>query len=43
MLTSNRQCFCGYKVESTSVKADESQCNTDCPADGSKKCGGGNM
>ncbi|KAJ4165224.1 hypothetical protein LMH87_006865 [Akanthomyces muscarius] len=37
------QCFCGYKIESTSVKADESQCNADCPADPSKKCGGGNM
>ncbi|KAM0510863.1 hypothetical protein ACHAPE_010451 [Trichoderma viride] len=30
-------------IESTAVKADDSQCSTPCPADSSKTCGGGNM
>ncbi|KAL7905273.1 glycoside hydrolase [Trichoderma velutinum] len=37
------QCFCGHRIENTSVKADESQCTSPCPADPSKICGGGNM
>ncbi|PTB38007.1 uncharacterized protein TrAFT101_011886 [Trichoderma asperellum] len=37
------QCFCGHRIESTAIKADESQCSSPCPADSSKICGGGNM
>lgn len=37
------QCFCGHSIESTAVKADDSQCSTPCPADSSQTCGGGNM
>ncbi|KAH8816533.1 glycoside hydrolase superfamily [Xylogone sp. PMI_703] len=37
------QCFCGNEIESTAIKASESDCNTPCPADPSKICGGGNM
>ncbi|KAK5994331.1 putative exo-1,4-beta-xylosidase bxlB [Cladobotryum mycophilum] len=37
------QCFCGHRIESSSVKAGENECTSPCPADGSKMCGGGNM
>ncbi|OAA62299.1 hypothetical protein ISF_05308 [Cordyceps fumosorosea ARSEF 2679] len=30
------QCFCGHAIESTAIKADESRCNADCPADPGK-------
>lgn len=36
----SRECYCGYAIQSTSVKATESSCNTACAGDSSAPCGG---